>query len=112
MGEPVELHTQNTTYRLAPTASGSGLEHRGWGPTGAVPDPLGPPATAGFDTPDDLIAHEFGVAGTRHVLESIEPRVVVDFRGGPRCHAVPPGRAGTTPLSRSGYSCAMDASDR
>lgn len=70
MGDPVQLHTRSTTYRIAPTASGSGLRQCGWGPRGDTPDLPGEPSLPGFDTADDLIPHEFAVGGTRHVLES------------------------------------------
>lgn len=72
MGEPIELHTPRTRYRFAPTASGSGLLLLGWGAADSesTDAALEPPLLPGFDTEEDVLPHEFGVAGTRHVLES------------------------------------------
>lgn len=79
MGELFELRTRGTTYRVEPTASGSGLQQAGWGPSADVPAPLGPPRLQGFETAEDLAPHEYGVAGTRHALES---ELLVEHAGG------------------------------
>lgn len=96
MGEPIELHTPHTRYSFAPTASGSGLRLLGWGAREAEVEPPAPPVLPGFDTPDDLLPHEFGVAGTRHVLESELLVQRDDRRDGARVRLVgEPHRAST-----------------
>lgn len=66
----LEIRTRSTTYRVAATDSGSGLRALAWGDSASLEDPPAPPTVAGFDTPDDLLPHEFSVDGTRHVLAS------------------------------------------
>ena len=70
MAEPIELRTRTTSYWLAATESGSGLQAAGWGPSGTAALAASEPRLPGFDTPEDLIPHEYGVAGTRQVAES------------------------------------------
>lgn len=70
MSTVFELQTRSTTYRLVPTATGSGLEMLQWRGNSGFSDGDNRDSRSGFDTPEDLVAHEYAVNGTRHVMES------------------------------------------
>lgn len=70
LADTFELHTRSTSYMIRPTDSRSGLQMVAWGAIGSAQPHSAPPLVSGFETSEDLLPHEFGVGGTRHVLES------------------------------------------
>lgn len=68
--DPIVLRTRGTQHVLACAPNGTGLRAGSWGPSGAQPAVPDVPRINSFATLEDLVPHEYSVAGTRQVAAS------------------------------------------